>query len=185
MRAAALASAPLSSRNECSVSSWIPEPILSRTSNPHVGILWRLSLAGDLLAQTSPSPSPAEAHTPASRPRIAALVQQPVLHLCGQNSLCPLQWPWLHPGACLRQSCKAHHHPLPATPGWPQPTAPGTLQSSLCIPKAHWTVSCSWRGDTSHTQTPDQGMMPPTWGGSDGPAPTLTEQSCPKCYSGR
>lgn len=40
-------------------------------------------------------------------------------------------------------------------------------------------------GDTSHTQTPDQGMMPPTRGGSDGPSPTFTERPCPKCYWGR
>lgn len=59
------------------MSSWIPEPILSRNSDPPMGILWGLSLAGDLLAQTSPSPSPTEAHAPTSRPRISALVQQP------------------------------------------------------------------------------------------------------------
>lgn len=34
---------------------------------------------------------------------------------------------------------------LPTTPGVASAYSPRTLQSSLCIPKAHWTVSCSWR----------------------------------------
>ena len=74
---AALASAPLSSRNECTVSTWIPQPIPSRTSDPPLGdFMGTLPRWGPPSPnQSQPIPHRSSRHT--SRPCIPALVQQP------------------------------------------------------------------------------------------------------------
>ena len=122
-----------------------------------MGISWGFSLAGALLAQTSPSPSPAGAHIVTARPRIPALVQQP-----GASP------PWAEPpppsatslGALPRCLSKAELRGTSPSTASPSGVAPAAAALSPVPGLPATTSAHQWRVRTWRLGHPSPAVLP-------------------------